>query len=254
MTKISRRQFLRLGLLALPAVAGVDAALIEPTCLRVTKLNLRDAASCRFVHFTDFHHKGNVRYAEEVIRTINDLAPEFVCFTGDLVEDRSFSAAALAFIKGIKCPVFGVPGNHDYWCHASFEEYERAFAATGGGWLVDRSFVIAKHNLELVGMALRGIHAISAPQAERRILMTHYPAFADTLEDRRFELILAGHSHGGQVRVPFYGALVVPWGVGRYDHGYFESRGGPLYVNAGIGTYWFPYRLNCRPEITVITI
>ena len=77
---------------------------------------------------------------------------------------------------------------------------------------------------------------------------------ADRLGEARFDLILAGHSHGGQVRLPFYGALVLPWGVGRYDLGLFDTPGGPLYVNAGIGTYYFPYRFNCRPEVAVVTM
>jgi len=69
-----------------------------------------------------------------------------------------------------------------------------------------------------------------------------------------FELMLAGHSHGGQVRVPFYGAPILPWGVGPYQLGYYETFAGPLYVGAGIGTYRLPVRINCRPEITVVTI
>jgi predicted MPP superfamily phosphohydrolase len=82
----------------------------------------------------------------------------------------------------------------------------------------------------------------------------HYPAMADTLRGRRFDLILAGHSHGGQVRLPFYGALMVPHGVGPCELGHYETPGVPLYVNAGIGTYRIPLRLNCRPEITVVTM
>lgn len=66
--------------------------------------------------------------------------------------------------------------------------------------------------------------------------------------------MMAGHSHGGQVRLPFYGAPILPWGVGRYDLGYFETKAGPRYVNAGIGTYYFPFRFNCRPELTLITL
>jgi predicted MPP superfamily phosphohydrolase len=56
------------------------------------------------------------------------------------------------------------------------------------------------------------------------------------------------------VRLPFYGAPILPWGVGRYDLGYFESKCGPLYVNAGIGTYRIPVRFNCRPELTLVTM
>ena len=253
MIKMTRRKFIGLTALAIPAMVGADARWVEPTLLRVTHLKLKHGGKCRFVHFTDFHYKGDDDYAAEVVRTINELKPEFVCFTGDLIEEKHFLPAALDFIRQINAPVYGNPGNHDYWSGASFPECERAFAATGGGWLVDRSVVLPKHNLELVGMALIGIHAFKPAQAERRILLMHYPKMADSL-GAKFDLILAGHSHGGQIRLPFYGALAVPWGVGRYDLGLFETPGGPLYVNAGIGTYRIPYRFNCRPEITVVTL
>ena len=250
---MTRRKFLTLGALALPAAAGVDAAWIEPTALRVTNLMLTPGR-LRFVQFTDWHYKGDAAYAAEVVRTINDLAPEFVCFTGDLVEDRRFAADALRFVREIKAPVYGSPGNHDYWCGAPFADYDQAFADTGGAWLVDRSIVLAQHDLEIVGMAVIGIHALKPAQARRRLLLLHYPEMADRLQGPVFDLILAGHSHGGQVRIPLYGAPFLPWGVGPYDLGYFESIGGPLYVNAGIGTYRFPLRFNCRPEITVVTM
>ncbi|MEY2440081.1 MAG: uncharacterized protein QOI34_1466, partial [Verrucomicrobiota bacterium] len=204
-------------------------------------------------HFSDFHYKGDEYYAAEVVARINQLKPDFVCFTGDLVEDKAFLSEALSFIRGIKTPVYGIPGNHDYWSGASFVDYERTFGATGGGWLVDRSVVLPKYDLELVGMALIGIHAFKPAQATRRLLLNHYPAMADQLPTR-FDLILSGHSHGGQIRLPFYGPLLIPYGVGRYDLGFFETPGGPLYVNAGIGTVGIPWRLNCRPEITVVTL
>ena len=250
---MTRRKFLALGALALPAAIGADAALVEPTALRIAKLDLGTAAGTRFVHFTDFHFKGDRRYAAQMVRKINELAPEFVCFTGDLVEDKRFATEALSFIAQITAPVYGAPGNHDYWCGASFDEYEQSFAATGGGWLVDRAIVLDKFDLEIVGMAVRGIHGFKPPLARRRLLLLHYPAMADTL-GTRFNLILSGHSHGGQVRLPFYGAPFLPWGVGRYDLGYFETKFGPIYVNPGIGTYRMPLRFNCRPELTLVTM
>ena len=255
MNKITRRKFLGLTALTLPAALGANASFVESTSLRVTTLTLKQGrGDCRFVHFTDFHYKGNARYAAEVVRSINELAPEFVCFTGDLVEDARFAPEALNFIRQIRAPVYGSPGNHDYWSRLSFPECERVFATTGGAWLEDRSVVLLRHDLELVGMALRGIHAFTPPQASRRLLLMHYPEMANQLHEDRFDLILAGHSHGGQVRLPLLGALIVPHGVGPYDLGYYETPGGPLYVNAGIGTYLVPMRWNCRPEITVVTM
>ena len=250
---MTRRKFLALGALALPAGVAAEAC-TEPTNLRVEQLALNPQGKARFAHFTDFHYKGNARYAEHVIRTINELEPEFVCFTGDLVEDKRFAPDALGFIRQIKAPVYGSPGNHDYRCTAPFAMYEEAFAATGGAWLVDRAVAIAQRDLEIVGMGVIGIHAFKPPLATRRILLLHYPQMADTLGGPTFDLILAGHSHGGQVRLPFYGALVLPYGVGSYDLGLFQSKGGPLYVNPGIGTYYCPWRFNCRPEVTLVTI
>jgi predicted MPP superfamily phosphohydrolase len=86
-------------------------------------------------------------------------------------------------------------------------------------------------------------------------LLTHYPAQVDKLGARKFDLVLAGHSHGGQLRLPLFGSLIVPAYVGEYDMGLFQTPAGPLYVNPGIGYLGpFDFRFNCRPEITVIEI
>jgi predicted MPP superfamily phosphohydrolase len=252
--RLTRRQFLGLGLCALPAAAGIDGRFAEPTWLRVTQFDLHPQPTCRFVQFSDLHYKGDAEYATKVVRTINGLAPEFVCFNGDLVEDARFASAALEFIRQIERPVYGCPGNWDYGSRADFREYEKTFRATGGAWLEDRSVLLPRHKLELIGMGLRGVHVLSDKKSARRVLLIHYPTQADRLDGRRYDLILAGHSHGGQVRIPFYGAPVLPYGVGRYQMGSYESLGGPLYVNAGIGTYMFPVRFNCRPEITVVRL
>jgi hypothetical protein len=96
---------------------------------------------------------------------------------------------------------------------------------------------------------------VPAEDVTRHVLLMHYPAVADNLAGRHFDLILAGHSHGGQVRLPFVGAVSLPKGVGKYDYGRYETVNGPLYVNAGIGTLSsFPFRFNCPPEVTVVTI
>src|SRR4051812_30860649 len=119
---ISRRKFIGLTALALPAALGVDARWIEPRNLRVRNLAAGNGHT-RFVQITDFHYKGHGDYAAEVIRTINDLNPHFVCFTGDLVEEKSFLAEALGYIEQIKVPVYGIPGNHDYWAGGNFVDY-----------------------------------------------------------------------------------------------------------------------------------
>jgi predicted MPP superfamily phosphohydrolase len=82
----------------------------------------------------------------------------------------------------------------------------------------------------------------------------HYPAWVNKLAGQKFDLILAGHSHGGQVWLPLYGPVYVPFGVDQYVRGLFHTEAGPLYVNPGIGWFPVPIRFNCRPEITVFDI
>ncbi|MEP7015956.1 MAG: metallophosphoesterase [Verrucomicrobiota bacterium] len=251
---MTRRKFLTLGALTLPVIAA-DTLAMAPTRLRVSKLNVNEPGTCRFVHFSDLHYAGDAHYAAEVVETINALDPQFACFTGDLVEDRKFATEALSFIEQIRKPVYGIPGNHDYWSQAPFDEYERAFAKTGGAWMPDRRVALYEHDIELVGMGVTGMPAVVAEDITRHVLLLHYPVMADHLGTRQFDLILAGHSHGGQVRLPFVGALSLPLGVGVYDYGRYDTPGGLLYVNAGIGTLsQFPVRFNCPPEITVVTI
>ena len=251
MSRITRRKFLDLTALALPAAMGADSSAFETKTLRITKLD-HGPGPCRLVHFSDFHYKGDAEYATEVVRTINALAPNFVCFTGDLVEEARFAPAAFEFIRQIKAPVYGIPGNHDFQSGVAHSDFEKAFGATDGGWLSCQTAILPEYDLELVGVG-RGVQVFGVPQATRQILLMHFPQMANLLQ-RRFDLILAGHSHGGQIRLPLLGAMVLPRGVRPYEHGYYETPGGPLYVNAGIGTYRIPFRWNCQPELTLITI
>jgi predicted MPP superfamily phosphohydrolase len=192
-----------------------------------------------------------------VVATINSLSPDFVCFTGDLIEDGKFLAEVLEILSSIKTPLYGIPGNHDYWSKASFEPIRKCFAATGGAWLVDEQIKIANGKINLIGQAQLGPrHPVpAATPGMKNLLLMHYPAWVKNLGGQKYDLILAGHSHGGQVRIPFYGPVMVPFGVDEFDQGLFQTTSGPLYVNPGIGyIYDYNFRFNCRPEITVIEL
>ena len=256
--RISRRKFIASVLLATPCAVAGDAKWIEPTWLKVRRVRIGTGAPThRLVHFTDIHHKGDRAYLETVIKTINSLAPDFVCFTGDIIEEEKFLAEAMDLLSGIKSPMFGVPGNHDYWSKISFVPIRKCFEATGGAWLLDESRKIAGGKINLIGVTCAHANQamVTLDHSAKNILLMHYPAWVKKLGEQKFDLMLAGHSHGGQVRIPFYGAIMVPFGVDEYDLGLFQTKAGPLYVNPGIG-YIFNYnfRFNCRPEITVIEI
>jgi uncharacterized protein len=136
------------------------------------------------------------------------------------------------------------------------DDIEKTFAATGGGWLLDGQAVTQDGKLSIVGLACRSFkHELPKwSPAIRTILLMHYPAWIEKLSGQNLELILAGHSHGSQVRLPFYGPIFIPFGVSQYDLGLFRTDAGPLYVNPGIGWFPVPVRFNCRPEITVFDL
>jgi hypothetical protein len=254
--RMNRRHFLFLSVAAAPALVCADANWLEPQWVKTRTIKLAEKnPSHRIVHFTDVHHKGDRAYLESVVAKINTLSPDAVCFTGDLIEKKQFIPEALEILQKIKSPLYGVPGNHDYWSGTSFAEMGKAFAATGGAWLMDSQVTTADGKIHITGLTcLGGRPAALAPKANgKNIMLLHYPLLAERVT-QRFDLLLAGHSHGGQVRIPFYGACILPYWVGKYDMGMFRVPAGPLYVNPGIGWLVTPIRFNCRPEITVFEI
>jgi len=253
--RLSRRRFLRWTLGLAPVMSAVDALALEPEWVRVRTIRLTsDRSRHRFVQFSDLHYKGDRAYARSVVEQINRLAPEFVCFTGDIVEDAEFLPEALELMRGIKSPLYGVPGNHDYWARLDFAVVAKAFTETGGAWLMDEQRTVVEGKINLVGATCTRPPGFKLAKDAKNVILIHYPYWVEQLADSRFDLILAGHSHGGQVRLPFLGAIIVPGGVGQYDLGLFQTPSGPLYVNAGIGYFYLNVRFNCRPEITVFEI
>jgi hypothetical protein len=252
--KLSRRRWLKGLLLATPLLGGLNALWWEPTWLKVSrpKLVLPNART-RLVHLTDLHHKGDRAWLDKVVKTVNGLEPQVVCFTGDLVERKEFLPETLEILGGIKAPIFGVPGNHDDWSGINFTEVKKSFQKTGGDWLEDASVLLEGGRLAMVGATAKKVTP-QAPQAERRVLLFHYPQWVEKLGGQKFDLMLAGHSHGGQVRLPGIGALILPYQVGRYDLGLFQTPAGPLYVSAGIGWFMWKLRFNCRPELAVFEV
>lgn len=255
--RISRRLFFfLLAAIGTPGALWADMACVEPKWIKVRHLRIaRDAPTHRIVHFTDIHHKGDRLYLESMVQKINGLSPDAVCFTGDLIEEVKFVPEALEILEKIKSPLYGVPGNHDYWSHANFDTIRKSFARTGGAWLMDSQTTSPDGKIHFTGVTcLHGSPAAIPPKRPgQNILLLHYPIMAEQVKGT-FDLLLAGHSHGGQVRIPFYGAIVLPYWVGKYQMGLFRVAAGPLYVNPGIGWLVTPLRFNCRPELTVFDI
>src|SRR4051812_43515492 len=105
---MNRRRFLATALLSSPFFAIADAKWLEPGWVKIRNLRIGTGRPThRVVHFSDVHHKGGRAYLQSIVRKINALSPNFVCFTGDLIEESQHLPESLQILAGIKSPMYG---------------------------------------------------------------------------------------------------------------------------------------------------
>lgn len=280
LSPITRRAFLAGGGAA-AAIFAFDGATHGRHSLEVTHRSfaIRDLPDAfvgfRIAQLSDIHL---VEYTEpwflvDAVDRINALAPDIVLLTGDFVsrgplrDTTAWRAAGVCaeILSTLKAPQrFGILGNHDV--AVGSEHVIRPLEAHKTPILVDSYFALERGHdrIWLSGTDDAGTRdpdlnlAIPKLPDVPVILMVHEPDYADTVRQHpRFpmvDLMLSGHSHGGQIQVPFAGPLVLPPMGRKYVHGAFQFEHMHLYVNRGLGTVGLPMRLNCPPEITEITL
>ena len=279
---LSRRQFLQASALAaaggLVAYAGFwdrhDLQLIEQT-IHLRRLpeafhGLR-IAQVSDIHYDEFTEPYFVR---EMVRRINALNPDIVMLTGDFVTDgplpRSVGARlsypCAEILSGIRCPHrFASLGNHDTLVGSAV--VVDALKVHGIPTLVDNHLPFERDGGRLWFAGLRS-SLVDTPNLndalprqagpmEPVILLAHEPDYALQVVKRGVvDLMLSGHTHGGQIRLPFIGTPrpLLAEGGRRFVHGHFNLGPMQLYVNRGIGTVKLPVRFLCPPELTLITL
>jgi predicted MPP superfamily phosphohydrolase len=152
-----------------------------------------------------------------------------------------------------------VRGNWENWLRRTSEAEAQYYRRCGVSFLLNQSAEV-RAGVWLVGLDdptfgrvdLEGAMK-AVPGDAYRIALFHSPAFF-AVSAGRYELALAGHSHGGQVRLPFLDPLWLPSGIGRFVEGWFEKDGSRMYVSRGIGMTILPIRFFCRPELAIITL
>ncbi len=229
----------------------------------------------RLAQISDIHLEEYTEawYLERVVHRINALEPEIVLITGDFVSrgpgprSTSVRAAGLAaeILSELKAPQrVAVLGNHDVVVGAGLVVHE--LESHGTPVLVDSYLPIERkmERLYIAGADDAGTRvpdpylAIPAEPRAPVIYLVHEPDYIDIFERHpRFplvDLMFSGHTHGGQLRLPLIGPLVLPPMGRKYVEGHFQFGHMQLYVNRGIGTVGLPFRLNCPSEITSMTL
>jgi predicted MPP superfamily phosphohydrolase len=220
----------------------------------------------RILLLSDFHLYPTTRleFIQEAVELARPLQPDLIALTGDFVQQTAEAIFDLApVLAGLNARhgLFCVLGNHDHWKGA---ETVRSGLEREGLFLLENQGILLSH--EGSSIYLAGVDDCWAGQPDLRramsghsqnaptILLSHEPDPADEYSlDQRIAVQLSGHSHGGQVRIPGLGSPFLPPFGRKYDLGLYRVRDTWLYTNRGIGVT-APIRINCRPEMTELTL
>ncbi len=273
---LTRRRFLKiagLGVAAVVAGSVVDAEWIEPRWIDVTSRDIRLArlapgwAGARVAHLTDLH-AGPLMPIDRVRRVV-DLtlaqSPDLIVLTGDAVTGASLLGGELvAELSRLRAPMgsFASLGNHDYG--AGTVRVTDLLREAGFTLLVNAHATLdrAGDRLVLAGVddLWRGRPDLDAALAGAddeppRVLLCHNPDFADQMpEFPRVDFMLSGHTHGGQIRLPFVGPLHLPVRNRAYASGLAQGPRCPVFISRGLAGMGTSSRFLCRPEIALLTL
>ncbi|MFO7696794.1 MAG: metallophosphoesterase [Anaerolineae bacterium] len=219
------------------------------------------------VQMSDLHMSGwrDVVRLRIALALVVHAEPDLIVLTGDYVrEDARTIDLAAPLLKELAAPlgVYAVLGNHDLWTDR--QVVTAGLTAAGITVLDNQGLALTSGNTSfyLAGLddAWSGTPDLAVALADNSdgravVLLVHEPDLGHELvSEKPVWLLLAGHSHGGQVRLPRRGALILPEHAHRFEHGLYAEGSGYIYVNRGMGTTTIPIRLGCRPEVTVMTL
>lgn len=270
-----------IGVLLLVLVLTVIWLIWGNTALEVTRIEVSSEAlpasfdGFRIAHVSDLH---NAEFGEDnaqLLAMLRELEPDIIAITGDLVDSRRTNLdVALDFVReAVKiAPCYYVTGNHEARI-SEFPQLESGLKAAGVTVLRNDMVTLerAGETIRIIGGDDYSMNAdINAEESIARIkseiqalptdgytiLLFHRPELCARFAGVGFELVLSGHAHGGQVRIPFVGGLIAPdqGFFPKYDAGLYTVADMSLVVSRGLGNSIVPLRVNNRPEVVLITL
>jgi len=262
------------SLFSVEAGCLVYAHCFEPYCLEVTthRVAMKGlGGDLRVVHLTDLHMEDDSGpWEEEILEAVSRAEPDLILLTGDYLDRKGDSGKLTAFLRRLldiagEGRVFAVTGN--------FETYTGISPVITGAGVPLLDGVVVTHTRRSAALQIAGIGFCDFRLAEQllsevaaqldpsvpSVLLHHMPDLAESEGIQAFDLVLCGHTHGGQVRLPLYGALITLSRYGKkYEAGLYELEGKTrMYVSRGVGTEPLPgmrLRFLCRPEIAVFKL
>ncbi|HXA57520.1 MAG TPA: metallophosphoesterase, partial [Candidatus Acidoferrum sp.] len=241
---------------------AIDALFIEPYRVQATYWDVQGAIGTplKIAQLSDLHTRGVGPRERRVLEILDAEQPDLIVVTGDSLAGYGGTyQECKEFYQKLHAPygVWFVRGNWETDQPIRPARREREFYESAGVHLLLNSNVQLRPGLWMIGLddpttgtvRLETAFAGVPPDAYK-IALFHSPAFFGHIASR-VNLVLAGHTHGGQVRIPFVHPFWLPNGSGRYLEGWYEERGTKMYVNRGIGMSVLPIRFRCRPEVAI---
>jgi predicted MPP superfamily phosphohydrolase len=275
-SRFSRRRFLKLASLefgGLIAGSVLDSFVIEPRWVKRTRPVIAIDSlppawdGVRIAHLTDLHAGKLVGldYLAKVVEMTIAESPDVIVLTGDYVTGRAGITPELGqLLAKLRAPGgrFAVLGNHDYWASAagvvSLVQTAGIPMLTNGSVLLDRKgekLCLAGVDDLWEGRPLLDAALAGVDERLPRILLCHNPDYAEEMPGSpRVDLMLCGHTHGGQFKIPFGPRLGVPLKHVKYAAGLSQGPRCRVYTSVGLGMVGIPIRFNCRPELAIITL
>lgn len=253
------------------------ARFIEPNLLVVKTIDIESKKAikpCTITFFTDTHFGKyyDVNHIDEIVEKINQTNPDIVIFGGDLLDnyardrdsiDLDYLSKQLQKIEA-KVDKFAIWGNHDYGGGA-VSMYEQFMTSSDFRVVKNDLAEVEDCGINLIGfddylMGMRDSSLYKINSDSLNIIASHEPIVSQLLEGNGDNLMLSGHTHGGQVNIPFLTSKFLPEGSGQFVKGFYDEKelntslSLRMYTSSGIGMTRYPYRFLNPPEIITINI
>ncbi|CQR47942.1 putative metallophosphoesterase [Paraliobacillus sp. PM-2] len=264
--------FLYAGLIV--AVAGsfkvfYDTNIFKVNHIKIKSEKITNRSSFTILQLTDVHNKTFGKDNKPLIDKIKRLNPDIIVITGDLIDRKTTDFTAMfdlvEQLQSMNEQIFFVSGNHE-WGNEKTLEFFTGLAERNIHILdnTNRTINFNENRIQLVGVADYATEHDDLTSAmldihdeTYTILLSHVPDITNDLVNESIDLILSGHTHGGQIRAPFIGALVAPEQgyFPQLDKGMYQWKDEQyLYIDSGLGTTWMPIRFLNQSQMTMITI
>lgn len=239
----------------------VEPYRVDTTYVRIMSSKLHSGAGpIRIVHISDLHCDGTQRTEKKLPLIVQSLHPDIIVFTGDAANNLRGLVDFRECIQALStvAPTFAVYGNHDSRGGRTWDIYSGTDVRMLNCY--SEIITIKGSKVWIGGVAVDNEKCFAqtlqkSPGDAFTVFLYHYPVGVNAVSSRKIDLFLAGHTHGGQVRLPLYGALVTNSPLGKqFEWGLYKVAGTSMYVNRGIGMIGMPVRFLAPPEITVIDV